>query len=201
MLPSVSTPIVRLAPPALGQGAEDRFHHARVFAAGGTAGDGHQLLRARAPAVDRAQRVLELLGNDLVRARVDARRADVDLRGEALEVALARWVPPRRCRDRRAPARRRAARPATALQRVARALVDRAAVDAQQVAGLVLLRLDADHAASRVPPSTWARRRRAQAFPVLEVVALVQPQRRVVVHERRAARRSPPPAAGSSPGA
>src|SRR6185503_6646679 len=64
---------------------------------------------------------------------------------------------------------------------VARALVSTAAIDAQQVAGLVLLRLDAEHAF--LPPAEHlGEGRGAQALPVLEVVTLVQLQRRVVVH-------------------
>ena len=144
--------------------------------------------RARAGA-DRAQRVLELFRDDLVRRSVDARRADVDLRGEPVEVALA---PARRRGVAGLGGRRRdvALRAGDRAPALARALVGRAAVDAQQVAGLVLLRLHADHALFAAAEHL-GQGRRAQAFPVLEVVALFQPQRGVVVHDdaRRAALR------------
>jgi hypothetical protein len=82
-----------------------------------------------------------------------------------------------------------ALQPADGAPAFARAFIDSAAVDAQQVAGLVLLRLDAEHAL--LPAAEHLREGRgAQALPVLEVVALVQLQRRVVVHHhpRRAVR-------------
>jgi hypothetical protein len=180
MLPSVSTPMADRAS-APRHGGEDCVHDARVFAVRRTAHEGEQLLRARAPAVDRPQGVLELLGNDRFRFRVDARRPDFDDGGEPVEVALG----VRRCRGiARVRGRRRnvARRGGESDPRVARALVGAAAVDAQQVAGLVLLRLDAEHAAL-LPAQHLRQARRAQALPVLEVVALAQPQGGVEVHQ------------------
>ena len=73
---------------ALRDRAEDGVDHARVLAVDRSGGESQQLLRARAPAIDRAQGAVDFLGDDLVGLGVDSRRTNVDLRRQLVEVAF-----------------------------------------------------------------------------------------------------------------
>ena len=181
MLPSVSTPITCTLRPRFAD-VPRMASTTRAYSpsAGPLANVSSSFARARRRSIARSACSSSSV-DDLVGLRVDARRPDVDHRGEPVEVALragrGRGVARLGGRRRDVAPRRRDRGPA-----LARALVGAAAVDAQQVAGLVLLRLHAEHALLAAAEHL-GEGRRAQAFPVLEVVALAQPQGGVVVDE------------------